>query len=96
MASGSGDKTIKLWNFETRTEIITLQAHSEAVVSLVFSPDSKYLVSGTFQEMKVWSVQSQKEINKLFGKNNSIAFSPDGRYLASGSDNKTVHLWSFD
>lgn len=27
LASGSNDKTIKLWNFETKKEIVTLKGH---------------------------------------------------------------------
>ncbi len=72
--------------------------HSWSVNSVVFSPDGKYLASGSADEtVKLWSVESQKEVTMLQGHDNtvySVAFSPDGKYLASGSQDKTVKLWS--
>jgi WD40 repeat protein len=47
--------------------------------------------------VKLWSVESQKEITTLQGHLSpvlSIAFSPDGKYLTSSSNENTVKLWS--
>src|SRR4051794_7531791 len=48
LASGSQDKTIKLWEVTTSTEKATLKGHTGSVLSLAFSPDSKTLASASF------------------------------------------------
>jgi WD40 repeat protein len=77
-----------------------LRGHSDSITSIAFSPDSKYLASGSQDKtVKLWSVESQKEVTSLLGHNNkitSVTFSPDGKYLASGSQDKTVKLWSVE
>jgi WD40 repeat protein len=93
-----------LWNLESQKELATQkeitkpQGHSNKVKSVAFSPDGKYLASGSNDMMvKLWSVESQKELTTLLGHKDSVfsvAFSPDGKYLASGSDDNTVKLWS--
>ena len=47
LASGSGDKTIKLWNLETKTEIATLKGHKNWVTSVSFNPQGTLLASGS-------------------------------------------------
>jgi WD40 repeat protein len=58
------------------------------------------LASGSWDNtVKLWSVDSQKEVTTLKGHSSyvqSIAFSPDGKYLASGSRDNTVKLWSME
>jgi WD40 repeat protein len=77
-----------------------MQGHRDKVCSVAFSPDSKYLASGSRDNMvKLWSVESQKEVSTLQGHTSwvmSVAFSPDSKYLASGSYDKTVKLWSVE
>jgi WD40 repeat protein len=77
--------------------VATLEGHEDYVTSVTFSPDSKYLASGSRDEtVKLWSVESQTEIVTLLEHSkcvNSVAFSPDGKYLASGSYD-SVKLWS--
>jgi WD40 repeat protein len=74
---------------ESQKEVTTLQGHSSWVFSVAFSPDGKYLASGSYDKnVKLWSVELQKEVTTLQGHSksvNSVAFSLDGKYLASGS-----------
>ncbi len=100
LASGSTDKTIKLWNLETGTEIRTLKGHDNFVNSVSFSPDGKTLASGSFDKtIKLWNLETGTEIRTLKGHDNpiySVSFSPDGKTLASGSTDKTIKLWNLE
>ncbi|WP_413160277.1 protein kinase domain-containing protein [Capilliphycus salinus ALCB114379] len=97
LASGSLDKTIKLWDVLTRREIATLRGHLNWVRSVAFSRDGRTLASGSWDNtIKLWDVQTQRQIATLTGRSNSVrsvAFSPDGRTLASGSWDNTIKLW---
>ena len=41
LLSGSGDKTIRLWDAATGTHLRTFEGHSESVSSVAFSPDAE-------------------------------------------------------
>lgn len=47
LASGSGDKTIKLWSLPEGALIKTLKGHTDSVLVLAISPDGKRLASGS-------------------------------------------------
>lgn len=97
-ASGSWDKTIKLWNWAQGELRTTLAGHSDRVNAVVISPDAQILVSGSFDEtIKVWQLPSGRILQTLTDHNlgvNSIAISPDGQLLAScGGDDHSIKLW---
>ena len=55
LASGSDDKTIKLWDPATGTLKHTLEGHSDSVRSVAFSSDGQVLASGSDDEtIKLW------------------------------------------
>ncbi|AFY44597.1 protein kinase [Nostoc sp. PCC 7107] len=97
LASGSDDKTIKLWSVTTGSEIRTLSGHSSSVNSVAISSDGQILASGSDDKtIKLWSVTTGSEIRTLSGHSssvNSVAISSDGQILASGSWH-TIKLWS--
>jgi len=100
LATGSEDKTIKLWNVETGQEIGTLRGHNGIVWSVSFSPDGKTLATGSEDKtIKLWDVETGQEIRTLRGHNGivlSVSFSPDGKTLATGSKDKTIKLWDVE
>lgn len=56
-ATGSRDKTIKLWKVENGVCIMTLNGHDNWVRALVFHPDGQYLLSASDDKsIKVWDL----------------------------------------
>ncbi|MBD2203040.1 serine/threonine protein kinase [Calothrix sp. FACHB-1219] len=98
LASGSDDKTIKLWNVETKQEIRTLKGHLQWIWTVAFSPDGKTLASGgADRNIKLWNISTGEEIRTLKGHKDGIAavaFSPDGNTLATASLDNTIKLWN--
>ena len=97
LASGSHDKTIRLWDRTSGKQLALLRGHYDWVDSVAFSPDSQTLASGSQDKtIRLWDRGSGKELAVLRGHEsgvNSVAFSPDGQTLASGSGDKTIRLW---
>ena len=97
LASGSEDKTIKLWDVATGKNLATLSGHGQRVVSVAFSPDGKTLASASEdQTIRLWDVGTGKNAATFKGHARgvaSVAFSADGKTLVSGSWDKTIRLW---
>ena len=97
LASGSEDKTVKLWNWRTGKCCQTLTGHTDWIRCVTFSWDGQSLASGSNDHtVRLWDVSTGKCYQTLTGHTNwvwSVAFSWDGQYLASASDDHTVKLW---
>ncbi|MEG4349010.1 serine/threonine protein kinase [Microcoleus sp. LAD1_D3] len=99
LASGSWDKTIKIWDLESTELIGTLTGHSDRVNSVAISYDGKMLVSGSSDEtIKFWNLHSGDLLCTFPGHSmevNSVAINPKRLVIAScgGADN-TIKLWN--
>ena len=88
---------IKLWDATTGKQLHTLTGHKRRIGSIVFSADSKTLVSGDeYETIRIWNTttgQLQSTLNWRRGSATyALAFSPNGRFLASGHHDG-VKLW---
>ena len=101
---------IRLWNTETGDELVipvldapNLGFHRNlpTILALAFSPDGRWLVSGTTEgHIRMWDVATGEALavfsepteQKNLGHISAVAFSPDRALLAAGTKSQ-LHLW---
>ncbi|MGW2256024.1 nSTAND1 domain-containing NTPase [Kitasatospora sp. NPDC001660] len=97
LATGSGDRTVRLWDVATGTVRTTLTGHTDTVLSVAFSPDSRTLATGSGDRtVRLWDAATGTVRTTLTGHTDtvlSVAFSPDGHTLATAGADMTVRLW---
>lgn len=97
LASGSKDRTIKLWDAQTGQLLRTLTGHTGNVNSLAWNADRQTLASSSLDKtIKLWNAQTGQSLHTLTGHTShvfSVAWNANGQTLASGSDDKTIKLW---
>src|SRR5262245_17902721 len=87
LASGSWDRTSRLWDASSGQLKTTLGGHQLTASTICFSPDSRTLaVSARNDSVVLWHLPDQQEVmtlpwnGKFMG---DMAFSPDGTILAA-------------
>jgi WD40 repeat protein len=94
LASGSRDKTIKLWSPTTGQTKLTIQTN-EWVFSLKLLNTNIHLAAGSYGEINIYNINDGNLVSSLKGHTNwvrdLVQISAD--LLASSSDDKTVRIW---
>ena len=98
IASGSWDRTVKLWDTATGQEVLTLRGHSEPVDCVAFSPEGSRIATASFDRtIRLWDTANGQQRLTLRGHSRAVlrvAFSPDGHRLASaGKADREVRIW---
>lgn len=95
IASGSEDKTVKIWDASTGTVLRSLRGHGHSVTSVFFSPDSKFVISsGKDKTVRIWDVETGNAIQRSPGvscEGSPAAFSPDGGFIAT-ANNRNINI----
>ncbi len=108
LASGSIDKTAKIWDTHTWECLQTLVGHHSWVLEIAFSPTpvtygdrtAYQLISGGCDRfINRWEIATGECIYTYIGHTNwvwSLAYSLDGLTLASASEDETINIWDLD
>jgi hypothetical protein len=98
IVTASGDGTGRVWDADTGRELLSLDGHSDLVMSARFSPDGRRIVtSSRDQTARVWDAASGKELLTLRGHRGwviSAVFSPDGSSIVTASLDRTAMIWT--
>jgi WD40 repeat protein len=99
IASGSYDKTIRLWSVKSQAPIgKPIQGRSD-VTSVAFSHNGAFIVSG-FDDgiIQLWNVETGAKFGDPLRDHTdrvtSVACSPNSIHIASGSLDRSVRLWN--
>jgi len=101
LASGSSDRTVRVWDATNGTTLTTLTGFAGGVNVVAWSPNGQYLATGAAQRnngLQVWSTMTWQPV---FGIDptanapndaglNSLAWSPDSTLLAVGLEGTTT------
>jgi WD40 repeat protein len=107
IASGSEGRTVRIWIAETGRLLHILTGHSEAVTSVDFSKDGKWLASACQSSVILWSLkkgQAPRHIRRIksgSGKSSyadlcprSVRFSPDSQKVTTLSRGSYENIYT--
>lgn len=97
LASGGGDRTVRLWEVGTQQLLHTME-HGEWVNDVAFVPSGQAVASVARDGwIKIWSVKTGQSLGAIQAhpKNaTSLTFSPDGARVVSGGDEGVIRVFN--
>ena len=103
LASGSLDKTIKLWeigpNFQSLQLLKTITGHSDYVLNIAVDKESKWLISGSKDKtIGITDLRTQEMVYSLLIHTNSVItvdFCPSTPQFCSGSGDYSIKIYTY-
>ena len=100
LASGSTDRTTKIWELATGVCIAALEGHNDWVLANKYSPEGDLLASACHSgNLILWDPAKAKWVDTTRAHSGAcfaIAFNPQGREMATGGDDMQVLIWDYE
>ncbi|KAI4173318.1 MAG: hypothetical protein LQ343_003029 [Gyalolechia ehrenbergii] len=98
LASGSDDKSIRLWDTMTgKAYPLPLLGHHNYIYSIAFSPKGNMLVSGSYDEaVFLWDVRTARVMRSLPAHSDPVGgvdFVRDGTLIVSCAGDGLIRIW---
>jgi len=97
LATGSADKSVRLWESHSSKELHRLEGHAHHVRSMAWSPDGQRLACGVADgSIALWNVPLRDRILLIDAHEDhvrAVCFNPADGFLASSSNDTTVTIW---
>lgn len=99
LASGSRDRSVRLWDVNSAQCLMVFMSHENWVRSVVFHPSGKYIISASDDKtIRVMDIKENRCMRTISEAHThfipSIALSKSQPVLVSGSVDKNVSIWN--
>jgi WD40 repeat protein len=88
LATGSYDRTVRLWDVGTGNQVAELGRHDDEVREIAASPDGKWLLSGARSpDVRLWNIAERKQVAEFRPSTficPTVEFSRDGGVFITG------------
>jgi WD40 repeat protein/tRNA A-37 threonylcarbamoyl transferase component Bud32 len=84
LVTGGHDRVVRVWDVASGELKETLPGHTNEIDWIAFSPDGKYMVSGS-QELKIWDGATFQELHTLPAASNWVGFGPGGHTVLAAT-----------
>ncbi|MFM7430319.1 MAG: WD40 repeat domain-containing protein, partial [Flammeovirgaceae bacterium] len=99
VATGSRDKSAKLWELSTGREVRSFLGHQASINDLEFSRDGKLLITASGDgTAKIWEVGTGKEIlsvNPDEERVTDVTFDPKGKFFVTVGFGRKARVWAY-